>query len=319
VADPQTSNILLNRPTRGSDAGTWDAPLNFNSDSIDGRFAGATTIGVSNAPVLLTSPTPTNPPVVPGQGPTQAENAILKVSGTLTADVTMTLPLAGYYIVDTTALVPGTFVAFARAVGNGEIVGLQPGCAFHIYCDGTDVRYVDLQPVGTYLDIGATVVPRWISGSTKAPFLNCDGSAVDGAKYPALRSMMATLPDFRGVSPAYLNQGTGRIPASSGPNGDTIFSIGGAALVALTAAQIPQITSNVQVNVSGNSTRNDIPTGQSASPVGAGALVPAFNGFGGVAFTGSGTGAAQSNNTGGAAHINMQPTTIAGLRLIRAG
>ena len=56
MADPQTGNIGLAIPLRGSDVGTWDIPVNGDFTAIDGMLGGVATVGLSNAPVTLTSP-----------------------------------------------------------------------------------------------------------------------------------------------------------------------------------------------------------------------------------------------------------------------
>jgi len=93
-AGSQTTNILLSIPTRGSDSGTWD--VNGDFLSIDGYLGDVQPISVSNTPITLTAPV--GPPAPTG-GPTQAQNAVLSLTETLTADVQVTLPLPGAYII----------------------------------------------------------------------------------------------------------------------------------------------------------------------------------------------------------------------------
>jgi hypothetical protein len=340
MADPQTTNILLAIPGRGTDAGAWDTPLNANTSALDGYLGGVQGIAVAAAPHTLSAP---DGPVMPAHGPTEAQNAVLRFSGMLTADVTVTLPLPGYYIIDTlVGLVPTSFVIILRAAGVGEVVGLQYGNVFHVYCDGTNVFLANLPAVGSYLDLavpfvmGADPTPRWILACTRPPWINCIGQATP-ANCPVLKSMFgATLPDFRGVSPAYLNQGQDRINTTrSTIDGNTLFSTGGADVVGLTPMQLPLITSGVTITalsaaVSG--TASDVLVTSGGGGNGAATGMGFTGGQGTVSGTatvdaanrvGSGSGVASSNNTAqlpnGAGHLNMQPTTIAGIRLIRAG
>ena len=78
MSDPQTNNIGLLVPARGSNAGQWDVPLNGNSAALDGFLGGVQAISVSNANVTLTAPAGS---VTPTGGPTQAQNAVLRFTG----------------------------------------------------------------------------------------------------------------------------------------------------------------------------------------------------------------------------------------------
>lgn len=224
MADPQTLNIGLAVPTRGSDPGTWDVPLNGDWTITDGMLAGVQAISAAgSSPITLTSPTGYIP--TPSGGPTQSQNAVLRFTGVLTGNVQITLPLPGFIIIEN--LTTGAFVLSFRSVGSGEIIAVQQGSCRHIYNDGTNVRFVNLPDVGTYIDIAAATVPSWITSCTKPPYLNCDGSTFSATTYPYLNTFLGgnTLPDHRGVARYGLNQGTARLTSASGLNGDTLFSL----------------------------------------------------------------------------------------------
>lgn len=154
--DPNTSNIGHLIPTRGSDSGTWDGPLNGNSTAIDGLMGGVQTISVTNANLTLTAPAGS---VTPTGGPTQAQNAVLRFTGTLTANVQVTLPLPGYMIIEN--LTTGAFVLSFRAIDSGQAIGIEQGVTQRIYNDGTNVKFVNLQTVGSNLDL------VWCAGRRK--------------------------------------------------------------------------------------------------------------------------------------------------------
>lgn len=223
MVDPTTPNVGLFAPTRGSDPGTWDVPLNANASSLDGFFGGVQIISATNAPITLTSPA--GLVVTPSPGPTQSQNAVLRVTGTLTTGVQITLPLPGVMAVGN--FTTGAFVLSFRALGSGEVIAIEQGSTRHIYNDGTNVRFINLPDVGTYLDICDATVPAWITACTIPPFLNCDGSTFNAATYPYLNTKLGgnTLPDLRGVARYTLNQGTGRLTtAGSGLDGTTRFA-----------------------------------------------------------------------------------------------
>jgi len=253
LADPNTPNVALLIPTRGSDVGTWDVPVNGDFSAIDGFFGGVQTISVAASPVTLTAPAGA---VTPSGGPTQAQNAVLKFTGTVTASVVVTLPLPGYYIIDTSGLsVSSSFPIILRAVSVGEVIGMPFGSVRHVYSDGTNVRFVNLQEVGTYVDFAGSSVPSWITSCTKPPFLNCDGSVFSAVTYPFLAALIGTtLPDARGRGRAALNQGTSRMTtAGGGVDGNTPLAAGGAETKNLIATQLPGLatagTSNITVDV----------------------------------------------------------------------
>lgn len=224
MSDPQTNNILLAIPLRASDVGTWDIPLNSNFAANDGFTGGVQSLAITGIDFALSAPSGT---VVPSAGPTQAQNAVLQLTGTPSANVQITLPFPGYYIIDTTVLVPVAFTVTFRAVASGEVIGVPYGSVKHIYNDGTNVRFANLQEVGTYMDYAGSGTPLWITSCTKPPFLNCDGTTFNGTTYPVLAAILGgtTLPDMRGVARYTLNQGTGRLTsAGSGLDGNTLLA-----------------------------------------------------------------------------------------------
>ena len=154
------------------------------------------------------------------------------------------------------------------------------------------------------------------------------GQAISRATYAPLFALVGTtygvgdgsttfnLPDRRGRVSAQLDPtGTILTSATITPSGDTLGATGGAQAETLTAAQIPEITSNVQVNVSGgisggaSTLQNPVQSGSNTTAFAAGGGSPTSLPVTG-SFSGSGSGAAQSNNTGGAAHPNVQPTIM---------
>jgi hypothetical protein len=322
MTDPTTSNILLVVPTRGSDVGTWDIPVNGNSIDIDGFIGGVQVVSATNAPITLTSPAGV---VTPAAGPTQSQNAVLRVTGALTANVQVTLPLPGYMIIEN--LTTGSFVLSFRAVGSGEVIGIEQGVVQRIYNDGTNVRFVNLPTVGSYMDVCDGTVPAWILACTKPPWLDCNGGTFNATTYPYLNTKLGgnTLPDFRGRSAFYLNEGTGRITSTgAGIDGTTRFASGGNN--GLTAANLPSITSSGSTNVTSSNSlivqANGGDVSSFSAGSGGGEVWQAWSTsvtITRVNVASSGTTSVTSNNTGaGSVTQNAAPGIISGLRLIRA-
>src|SRR5882724_7353319 len=78
MVDPTTVNTSLAIPIRGTDVGTWDLPANGNFTAIDSMFGGVTTIALSSQNVTLLS--------------SQAQNAVIRLTGNLLASVAIVLP-----------------------------------------------------------------------------------------------------------------------------------------------------------------------------------------------------------------------------------
>jgi hypothetical protein len=309
VSEPQTVNIGLVVGNTGDMVGTW-ATLCTNPDyvAIDGYLGGIQTISAGSTPITLTSPAAYTP--TPSGGPTQAQNAVIRVTGTLTAGVQITLPLPGYMIIEN--LTTGAFVLSFRAIGSGEVIAIQQGSIRHIYNDGTNVRFVNLPDVGTYLDIAASTVPTWITSCTKPPYLNCDGTTFNASTYPYLNTFLGgnTLPDLRGVARYTLNQGTGRLTtAGSGLDGNTLFANKFTQSYTIVVSNLPPYT----------------PSGNVATTFPGASFAPIFGGGGttnGLSLGGNTnlsstfTGAAQGGTSTPFGVVG--PGTVSGITLIRA-
>lgn len=318
-------------PNTGDLTGTWSsAALNPDFVALDGFQGGVTTISVTSSPVTLTVPAGFT--ATPSAGPTQAQNAVLKFSGTLTGNVQVTLPMPGYYIIDTFSLAGFGFVLSLCAVGSGEVIGMPFVSVKHVYSDGTNVRFVNLQEVGSYVDYGGPTPPIWIAACTKPPLLLCDGSTFNATTYPFLNAYLGnsnTLPDFRGRSAFYLNGGTGRLTtAGAGIDGNTLLAAGGSNGVTLAANQVPSLTSvNASQAISVTSSRSDFafsgPAGLASFSPGAGGGAGYFNNIGtsGIsAVSSSGNNSISVTYTNGSQAIigSTTPGLVSGIRMIRA-
>jgi microcystin-dependent protein len=240
VSDPQSTNVGLYLPTRGSDVGTWDSPENANDSATDSLFANVATISLTNANVTLTTPPNTG---ASWSGPYQSQSGILKFTGTLTGNCTITIPRAGFFIVDNQCVV-GAFYVRLGSSAPGKYICAPPGAPTQIYCDGTDVSYVNLGPVGAALDLqGATALPAWMTACTRLPYLVKDGTVYNYSDYPSLGRQLGStfggngittfgVPDERNRMrlPIDLNVGgfSSRVTtAGSGIDGKTMNSSGG--------------------------------------------------------------------------------------------
>ncbi len=326
MAEPQTVNGGLIVPNTGDLVGTWgSAALNPDFVAVDGFLCGVQTVSASSVPITLTSPAGFTP--TPGGGPTQAQNAVLRFTGAISAGISVTLPLPGYYIIEN--LTTGAFILQFRAIGVGQLICVDQGEIQHIYNDGTNVRFVNLGRIGSYLDICDASVPPWISNCTVPPYLLCDGSTFSAVTYPYLNVKLGgtTLPDYRGRNSFYLNGGTGRLTsAGAGIDGNTRFATGGNN--GITAGLMPGITVAGTLSVTVGTNPPNVPASTAgvsdltAQIQGGVTNIPtSASGFVNVtSWTGSATGTLTSSNTLGLGTTmqNATPGIVGGIRLIRA-
>lgn len=331
MVDPTTVNIALAVPTRGSDVGTWDVPVNGDFSSLDGHLGGVVTVGLTNAPVTLTAPAGS---ITPSPGPTQAENAVVRLTGTLTGDVQVTLPLPGPIIIEN--LTTGNFVVTFRAVGSGEIIATQQGTRTSIYNDGSNVRFVDLgKPGDMEFWAGLSALPAWVAACTVKPFLLCDSSVYNYSDYPYLGPRMGGafggngittfgVPGLGGAVPlAYDYTGTRITTAGSGIDGQQIGAFGGVQSFNIAQNQLPNIAptfTGTAGTVTVNSTQSaPYPaTGSTAGDAGlirTGANTQPITSTG--TFTPQGTVASINGNVAQQLSRIIQPSQVAGIWVIK--
>lgn len=334
MVDPTTTNVLLSVPTRGSDPGTWDLPVNGNSIALDGYFGGVATISLASSPVTLTAPAgaPT-----PGAGPYQSQNRTLKFTGTLSANCTVTLSLPGEYTIINQTV--GAFIVIFRAVAAGNVVSTPSGSIMKVWCDGTDVYLIKNAIPGSLTFLGGvSAVPAWIAACSVLPFLYCDGTASYSiTTYPGLGNLYGStfggngittfgVEDLRGRVPiAYDGTGTRITVAGCGINGQTLGATLDQQTVALVEANLAQHYHGVFLNdpghnhgytkpgntgnTGGGGAFGNTPVGDTTQNNTTGITVRDTTGGGGTAnrtaTAGSGTG-----------HNNVQPSQVAGIWLV---
>lgn len=200
MADPTTGNILLSTPTRGSDSGTWDSPLNSNAIALDGRFGGAVTLGLSAASTVLLT-TPSTGVVSAAAGPNQSQNSLIRFTGTLTGNIAVQFTLPGFYIIENKCVVGTAFnVQLQPNPAGGNAISAPPGRKTHVYFDGTDIDFVDMPEVGSFMDLAVSATPAWIVRCTVQPWLVCDGSLYSTSTFTALAALVGSAFGGNGVT-----------------------------------------------------------------------------------------------------------------------
>jgi len=336
LAEPQTVNTGLIVPNTGDLVGTWgSAALNPDFVAVDGYLGGVQTLSITNANVTLTAPAGFT--ATPSPGPTQAQNAVLRLTGVQTGNVVITLPLPGYYIVENllTGNV-GWIVTLQSASAGNAVICIDRGMCQHVYNDGTNVKFVNLGATGQMeMWAGYSSIPAWVFNCTFPPYLLCDGGTYPISSFPALGNRLGStfggngvtsfgVPDLRGRVPLAYDGTGGRITAAGcGLNGQSLGASIDTQIVTLTAPQVPSITSSSPgVAVSG-SISGTLDSGSGAVGGGSGLAGGPGNSFASnhVSGTFSGNTATinvTSNNTSGQGHPNVQPSQVAGIWVIRS-
>jgi microcystin-dependent protein len=326
-------------PNTGADVGTWGAvALNPDFIALDGLLGGVTTIGLSTGAVTLTAPAGV---ITPSAGPNQAQNAILRFTGALSGNVTVTLPLPGIQTIEN--LTTGNFVVSFRGVGAGQVVAIPQGAIVPIYNDGTNVRFVSGisdTPGKQEFWAGLSAMPAWVAACTIPPYLLCDGTVYNFATYPYLGARFGNMfggngittfgvPDLRGRVPlAYDGTGTRITTAGSGLNGQTLGASLDQQNVTLTSAQLAVHQHAVYLKDPGHT--HSYTRGVVVSYVNGASNAGAMQ-FGTTDTTGNSTtgitigsvnGTANDNLTantgGGQAHTNVQPSQVAGIWVVKS-
>jgi len=133
MASTYTNRLGLEKQTDGENPNSWGAILNTNViDLIDDAIAGYEIVSVSSTGVTLSDNNGTTD---------QSRNAALEFAGTLTANVTITIPSEEktYFIRENTT---GSF-AVQMKTAAGSALTLSQGINSFIACDGTDIYELD--------------------------------------------------------------------------------------------------------------------------------------------------------------------------------
>jgi hypothetical protein len=307
--------MVLAQPLRGSDVGTWDVPVNVNMGILDQAFGGVTTLALSSASITLAA--------------SQAQNAIIRLTGNLTANVSITLPsIYKFWTIDNQLVnSPSSFAATLVSTSGASIIGLPPSIQ-DVFYDGINVNYRNLGNVGEYWDYAAGTIPTWVTLSTKPPYLNCNGTAFSSATYPILANLLGTttLPDQRGMPRYSLNQGTSRLNSSNaGVDGNTIFATKTTVTVTIGTSNLPSYTPSGSLSLGSGTLTGTANFGGSPLISGAGSGVGGGGAFGvvsgtNVAISGNPSGSFIGNNNGGVSSplATVATALVSGITMIRA-
>jgi hypothetical protein len=124
-----TTNKVIEKPGNGDYVDTWNVPANGDFDIIDQALGGVTSLNATSGSATLTD--------------TQYRSLILAISGSMSANVTYTIPSGkgGQWIVRNTTT-GGSYTVTIASGGGGTSVVVERDQNTQIYSDGTNVRTV---------------------------------------------------------------------------------------------------------------------------------------------------------------------------------
>jgi len=177
MASTFTNRLGLEKQTDGENPNSWGAILNTNViDLIDDAIAGYEIVSVSGTGITLTDNNGSSD---------QSRNASLEFSGTLTANVTITIPSEEktYFVRENSS---GSF-AVQMKTASGSALTLSQGQNTFVACDGTSIYQLDVPTSVTSFTantLTATSITTTILDATdvntstvSATVLNTDGTA----------------------------------------------------------------------------------------------------------------------------------------------
>lgn len=330
MVEPVTPNINLVVPNTGDLVSAWGtAAVNPNMLALDGMLGGQLSLALSAAStVTLTAP----PSISTASGPTQSQNAVIFLSGTLTGNNTILVAMPGKYTFHNKCLGNNSYyIQIAPSAGTGSTIGLPPGEKSEVFYDGTNCDYVGLGRVGAALDLhNWSTYPPWMSACSTLPYLIKNGSVYSTSVYPILGELLGSTFGGNGAStfgvPDEMSRvrlpidiaGTNRITnAVCGISGTTMGASGGNQNM---QSHTHAITDNGHAH-GGLNGNNFLMIGSPGAeffnynPLTGGANYQSASNGGDTAAAATGI---TINNTGSGGSQNVQPTIVDFLPLIRA-
>jgi len=232
MASTYTNRLGLEKQGDGENPNSWGTILNTNViNLIDDAIAGYEIVSVSSTGITLSD----------NNGSTdQSRNAALEFAGTLTANVTITIPSEEktYFVRENTT---GSF-AVQMKTAAGSALNLTQGQNIFVACDGTSIYQLDTPAsVNTFTanTLTATSITTSILNSTNVSSTNVSSTNVNSTNVNSTNvnstNVSATTVNTSTVSATVLNiDGTGTF---SGPVIGTVTTLTDAASIALDLSQ----------------------------------------------------------------------------------
>lgn len=197
MASTYTNELRLEQMATGENDATWGTKLNTVIGLIEDSISGMATVAVTGGAYSLTTQ---------NSVADEARVAILKFTGTLTSNSTVTIPdkTKSYIVWNATS---GAFTLTLKPSGTG--VAVTQGVKTLVFCDGTDcftthsnLAYLDgvTSALQTQLDAKAPIASPSFTGTVSAAgLMNLSGASAGQIKFPSAQNASAdanTLDDY---------------------------------------------------------------------------------------------------------------------------
>ena len=152
MASSYSTDLKLELMVTGENAGTWGDKTNDNLDLIQQAIVGYESIAVNATTgttlVMSNSPTLSN-----------ARNAVLNLTGTLSGNVNVTVPdsIEKTYLVNNQVTHGAFTLTFKTVSGTG--IKLAQGNRYVLYSDGTNVNLISMEQTWRTVSAATTVQP----------------------------------------------------------------------------------------------------------------------------------------------------------------
>jgi hypothetical protein len=174
-------NKNLELQATGENQGSWGTNNNANFSLLDSILGGGLAIAITGSNVTLTA--------------AQAANLYYRLTGTQTANVDLTFPAGGFFVIDNDTTSTVAYTVTAKAAGGGRSFIVARGQKTMVFSDGTNIDPVQSLPAqwcgataGTStaytvtapgnisrLTTGLLLHVQWDETSGAAPTLNVSG------------------------------------------------------------------------------------------------------------------------------------------------
>ena len=130
MASTYSSTLNLELQATGENSGTWGTIVNNNLQKLESAAKGYVSVAIASTSDSLTA--------TDGSTTDEQSNAIIKLTGTLTGNTTMSCEaVESWYIVDNAATMGTYTLNFKPSGGTGTTDGLIAGSKHLLYTDGT--------------------------------------------------------------------------------------------------------------------------------------------------------------------------------------
>jgi hypothetical protein len=132
MASTYSSTLNLELQATGENSGTWGTIVNNNLQKLESATKGYVSVAIASTSDSLSA--------TDGSTTDEQSNAIIKLTGTLTGNTTMSCEaVESWYIIDNAATMGTYTLNFKPAGGSGTTDGLIAGSKHIMYTDGTNM------------------------------------------------------------------------------------------------------------------------------------------------------------------------------------